>query len=118
MLGGNLGLRDERVGRGIERIEGAAQWRRHVGGDGRVEGLQAWAQDPRVDFGEEQRGAIEDDHAPFLRLGAPAVDLIDFNYGPDHTWWHTEKDTMDKLSARSLEIVGEVLTQVFVRLEK
>ncbi len=44
-------------------------------------------------------GAIEDDHAPFLRLGVTAVDLIDFEYGEGNEYWHTEEDTMDKLSA-------------------
>ncbi|MBI3682009.1 MAG: M28 family peptidase [Acidobacteria bacterium] len=63
-------------------------------------------------------GAIEDDHMPFVRLGVPAMDLIDFDYGPNNSWWHTEKDTMDKLSARSLQIVGEVLLEVFRRLEQ
>ncbi len=55
---------------------------------------------------------------PFVRIGVPAMDLIDFSYGPDHSWWHTEQDTMDKLSARSLQIVGDVLLEVLRRLEK
>lgn len=62
--------------------------------------------------------SIEDDHMPFVRIGAPAIDLIDFSYGPDHSWWHTDKDTLDKLSARSLQIVGDVLLEVLRRLEK
>ena len=53
--------------------------------------------------------AIEDDHARFLSVGAAAVDLIDFDYGPGHTYWHTEKDTFDKLSAQSLKAVGDVV---------
>jgi Zn-dependent M28 family amino/carboxypeptidase len=54
-------------------------------------------------------GAIEDDHVPFLRKGVSALDLIDFDYGPGNSWWHTEADRMDKLSAHSLEVVGRVL---------
>jgi Zn-dependent M28 family amino/carboxypeptidase len=48
---------------------------------------------------------VEDDHAPFLRAGVPSALLIDFDYPP----WHTAEDTLDKVSARSLEIVGRVL---------
>lgn len=70
-----------------------------------------------ADYFPEQAGAIEDDHMPFLRLGVSAVDLIDFDYGPGHTWWHTEQDTMDKLSAKSFQIVGEVMLEVFRRLQ-
>jgi Zn-dependent M28 family amino/carboxypeptidase len=66
----------------------------------------------------DQAGAIEDDHRPFLDLGVSAVDLIDFEYGPGHSYWHTEQDTMDKLSARSLEIVGKVVLEVIRRLER
>jgi len=61
--------------------------------------------------------AIEDDHMPFRRIGVPALDLIDFDYGPDHSWWHTEEDTMDKLSAQSFLIVGDVLLETIRRLE-
>lgn len=63
------------------------------------------------------RLAIEDDHAPFLRMGVRALDLIDFEYGPNHAWWHTEQDTMDKLSADSLQSVGKVLMETLKRLE-
>ncbi len=66
----------------------------------------------------EQAGAIEDDHMPFIKLGVNAIDLIDFDYGPGHSYWHTEKDTMDKISAKSLQIVGEVLLEVFRRLQQ
>jgi hypothetical protein len=48
---------------------------------------------------------VEDDHAPFLRAGVPSALLIDFDYPP----WHTAEDTLDKVSARSLAIVGEVV---------
>lgn len=48
---------------------------------------------------------VEDDHVAFLRAGIPAVDIIDLDYGP----WHTPGDTLDKVSARSMEIVGRTL---------
>jgi glutaminyl-peptide cyclotransferase len=62
-------------------------------------------------------GAIEDDHIPFLRAGAAALDLIDFDYGPGNSWWHTDQDTIDKLSAQSFQIVGNVLVKVLAKLE-
>jgi Zn-dependent M28 family amino/carboxypeptidase len=60
--------------------------------------------------------ATEDDHVPFLNKGVEALDLIDFDYGPDNEYWHTGKDTMDKLSAHSLEVVGNVVVAVLRKL--
>lgn len=54
---------------------------------------------------------LEDDHLPFARAGVPVADLIDFDYGPDNAYWHTAQDTLDKLSARSLEVVGSVVME-------
>jgi len=62
-------------------------------------------------------GSLEDDHIPFIKAGASAVDLIDFDYGPDNSWWHTDRDTMDKLSAASLQVVGDVVLAAIRRLE-
>ena len=61
-------------------------------------------------------GAIEDDHMPFLRRGVPALDLIDFEYGPNNAYWHTDKDTVDKLSAHSFQVVGDVLMEFMRRM--
>ncbi|HET8547310.1 MAG TPA: M28 family peptidase [Bryobacteraceae bacterium] len=60
---------------------------------------------------------IGDDHLPFAALGVPAIDLIDFSYGPANRYWHTEQDTMDKLSAASLQTVGDVIVSVITKLE-
>ena len=65
----------------------------------------------------DQGFATEDDHLPFLLRGVSAVDLIDFHYGPANAYWHTEQDTLDKLSAHSLQVVGSVLVEVLRRLE-
>ena len=46
-----------------------------------------------------------DDHTPFLEAGIPASDIIDFDY----PFWHTAADTADKVSAQSLQIVGDTL---------
>ena len=74
-----------------------------------------WETADRLGHGKhysELDGSVEDDHVPFLRKGVTAVDLIDFDYGPDNSWWHTEADTMDKLSAQSFQAVGDVLLRV------
>jgi Zn-dependent M28 family amino/carboxypeptidase len=63
-----------------------------------------------------REAAYEDDHLPFVRAGVPAVDLIDFNYGPGNRYWHTPEDTLDKLSAGSLQIVGEVVLETIAEL--
>jgi hypothetical protein len=47
---------------------------------------------------------ITDDHTPLNAIGIPTLDMIDF----DFAWWHTADDTIDKLSAKSLRIVGSV----------
>lgn len=60
------------------------------------------------------RGAIEDDHVPFLRIGVPAANLIDLNFGPgwdQNSYWHTEKDTIDKLSPDSIAAVGAIVIE-------
>ena len=43
-----------------------------------------------------------DDHVPFFQRGVPAVDLIDFNYGPGNSCWHTAGDTLENISAQSI----------------
>ena len=48
-----------------------------------------------------------DDHWPFLQAGIPAVDLIDFDFGPDNRYWHTAGDTMDKISAESIKTAAD-----------
>ena len=52
---------------------------------------------------------ISDDHVPFLNARIPAVDLIDFDYGPGHSYWHQAGDTLDKTSGQSLKIVGDAV---------
>lgn len=61
---------------------------------------------------------VEDDHGPFVKLGVPAADLIDFDYGYGNVFWHTTQDTVDKLSTKSLEIVGLVTLQAVQLLDK
>ena len=56
---------------------------------------------------------VDDDHLPFLAAGVPAVDIIDIDYAP----WHTEGDTLDKVSATSLQVVGDVLLAALPAIE-
>lgn len=62
-------------------------------------------------FPSRSGGPIEDDHLPLQRKGLKVIDLIDFNYGPGHSWWHTLADTPDKCSPESLKTVGDVLLE-------
>lgn len=63
-----------------------------------------------LDSGEK----VDDDHMPFLKLGVPSLDLIDFDYDP----WHKDSDRMDQISAKSLEIVGTVVLESVSRIER
>ena len=61
---------------------------------------------------------MADDHLPFLKVGIPSIDLIDFDYGDEATsYWHTAADTLDKIDQRSLQIVGEVVLKSLPRIE-
>ncbi len=55
--------------------------------------------------------AVEDDHLPFVERGVPSIDIIDLDYGPNDSYHHTAQDTMDKISARSLTIDGDVFME-------
>jgi Zn-dependent M28 family amino/carboxypeptidase len=60
---------------------------------------------------------IDDDHKPFADAGAHVIDLIDFDYGPGNAYWHTAQDTLDKLSAHSLQVVGDVVMELVKELD-
>lgn len=53
-------------------------------------------------------GEILDDHTPFLQAGIPAIDLIDFSFGPGNCYWHTEEDTLDKISGESIKCAADL----------
>jgi glutaminyl-peptide cyclotransferase len=83
---------------GIRREAGSTPWMTDV----------IWASAARLGYTAHflpESLAVEDDHAPFARLGVPAALLIDFDFPS----WHTAEDTLDKVSAKSLEIVGKVI---------
>jgi glutaminyl-peptide cyclotransferase len=66
----------------------------------------------------KSRGDIGDDHVPFIDIGIPCVDIIDLNYGPDNSYWHTEQDSLDKISAQSLEKAGKLVLAMLPALQK
>jgi len=59
-------------------------------------------------FRRSTRYTLTDDHIPLLDAGFRAIDIIDFDYPS----WHTPDDTADKVSARSLQVVGSVIMAV------
>jgi glutaminyl-peptide cyclotransferase len=61
---------------------------------------------------------VDDDHQPFLHRGIPAVDVIDLQDYIDAGYWHTAQDTLDKISPRSLAIVGHVILESVNELQK
>lgn len=71
-----------------------------------------WNTAQKIGHGEhflKDESSYEDDHLPFKEAGVPVVDLIDFNYGPDNAYWHTNKDTLDKISGDSIKVIGDVV---------
>ena len=55
------------------------------------------------------RHTLTDDHVALQQGGVHAIDVVDFSYcGPDNPYWHTTDDTIDKVSAQSLQTVGDV----------
>jgi glutaminyl-peptide cyclotransferase len=70
---------------------------------------EIWSTAEKLGYGDvfinKEKYSMEDDHTPFLEAGIPAVDIIDFDY----PYWHTTLDTPDKVSAKSLQAVGETL---------
>jgi Zn-dependent M28 family amino/carboxypeptidase len=61
---------------------------------------------------------VSDDHLPFMKRGVACADLIDFSYGYNNVFWHTPQDTIDKLSPKSLEIVGGVILETVRILDR
>jgi Zn-dependent M28 family amino/carboxypeptidase len=67
-------------------------------------------------FGREL--AVDDDHLPFVQRGVPSADLIDLDYGYNNVFHHTTQDTLDKLSPKSLEIVGSVILETVQMIDR
>ena len=63
------------------------------------------------------QGPIEDDHLPFVKRGVPSADVIDLDYGYNNVFHHSPQDTLDKLSPKSLEIVGDTILETIHMLD-
>jgi Zn-dependent M28 family amino/carboxypeptidase len=76
-----------------------------------------WAAAKRRTLGAyfvDETTQIEDDHLPFIAAGVPSVDLIDLEFEA----WHTAGDTLDAVSARSLQVVGDAVLAALPEIEK
>jgi Zn-dependent M28 family amino/carboxypeptidase len=60
---------------------------------------------------------VRDDHVPFLQAGVRCVNLIDFEFGPDNSWWHTRDDTLEHCAQASLEAAGRIALDGLADLE-
>jgi len=71
-------------------------------------------------FIDSQEGVGDDDHGPFLRAGVEALDIIQLStYGrTDSEYWHTKEDTLDKISPKSLKIVGDAVIVSLPKIEE
>jgi len=98
----------------IPREEGSSQWL--------VEAIWGTARQigHAKEFPDRPFAVGDDDHLPFLRAGVHAVDIIDFEYGSSpegNEYWHSKEDTLDKISPRSLKIVGDVTLLSLPKIE-
>ena len=69
-------------------------------------------------FATRRGQEILDDHLSFMAVGIRSVDLIDFQYGPNNSWWHTKDDVLANCSQQSLDVVGRVVLNALPALEK
>ena len=82
-----------------------------------------WVSAQRLGHGDHFLGGfatVADDHLPFVRAGIRSVNLIDFMYGDRKLpgkYWHTPGDTLDKISAKSLQITGDVVLATLPEIE-
>ena len=66
-------------------------------------------------FVDRDEGVGGDDHEPFLQAGVDAVDIIQLNGYP---YWHRADDTIDKVSGRSMKIVGDTVLASLPKIEE
>jgi hypothetical protein len=80
-----------------------------------------WKKAANLGYGDiftSRESQIADDHQPFLARGVPAVDIIDLDGYTNAGYWHTTQDTIDKVSPKSLAIVGYVILESVNELQK
>jgi glutaminyl-peptide cyclotransferase len=80
-----------------------------------------WKKAATLGYGDiftSRESQVADDHQPFLSRGVPAVDIIDLDGYTNAGYWHTTQDTLDKVSPKSLAIVGHVILESVNELHK
>lgn len=60
-------------------------------------------------------GYVTDDHVPLNQAGIRTIDIIDFDFGPGNSYWHTPRDVPANTSAETLGIVGDVVAELVYR---
>jgi len=65
-------------------------------------------------FQPSPKHTLTDDHVSLQHAGIRAIDVVDFDY----PYWHTPDDTIDKVNAKSLQVVGEVALALVARAER
>jgi len=81
-----------------------------------------WDTAKRLGYGSifvNDASEVADDHQSFLKRNVPSVDVIDLDNGPDGDvyYWHTAQDSLDKISAKTLGIVGHVFLDSVKQLQ-
>lgn len=80
--------------------------------------LQAAAELNLCDSVKQGSMQVLDDHLPFFEAGIPAVNLIDFDYGPGNAYWHTGEDKLDKINPESLGKTADLILKILAIMEK
>lgn len=79
-----------------------------------------WQTAKQLGYGDQfvssAEGIGDDDHEPFLRAGVDALDIIQLSTYA--RYWHTKDDTLDKISAKSLKIVGDTVLVSLPKIEE
>jgi glutaminyl-peptide cyclotransferase len=77
--------------------------------------LEAAARTGNRQYFDYLPAALLDDHTPFKEMGIPAIDIIDFKFGPGNSFWHSSEDNIKNISAKSLKIVGQTTLNLLFR---
>jgi len=67
---------------------------------------------------EGKHEEARDDHLSFMAVGIPSIDLIDFDYGPENSYWHSPEDTLEHCSAASLDATGRIVLAALPEIER
>lgn len=69
-------------------------------------------------FGSTPTDFGGDDHYSFTARNVPSVDIMDLDTKNDVPYWHTPQDTLDKISPKTLAIVGYVVLESVRQLQQ